>query len=137
MGTRCGNVVLGCRSPSGKCDEANVVAISKTTVILRNLILSSTPWRHRDWKIHMYIGCVNYSSKFMNISFFIIFAETVLSQVYDEISNHFSETRHKRWPNVTKFLEGLEEGTLLLDVGCGNGKYLCGDRNVYKVLSAI
>lgn len=54
-------------------------------------------------------------------------------KVYDEISNHFSETRHKRWPNVTKFLENLEEGTLLLDVGCGNGKYLCGDQNVYKV----
>ncbi|XP_011155701.2 alkylated DNA repair protein alkB homolog 8 [Solenopsis invicta] len=54
-------------------------------------------------------------------------------KVYEEISNHFSETRHKRWPNVTKFLEGLEEGTLLLDVGCGNGKYLCGDQNVYKM----
>jgi len=61
----------------------------------------------------------------------------VLLQVYEEISNHFSETRHKRWPNVTKFLENLEEGTLLLDVGCGNGKYLCGDRNVYKVFSNI
>ncbi|XP_071643774.1 tRNA (carboxymethyluridine(34)-5-O)-methyltransferase alkbh8 [Temnothorax longispinosus] len=54
-------------------------------------------------------------------------------KVYEEISNHFSETRHKRWPNVTKFLESLEEGTLLLDVGCGNGKYLCGDQNVYKM----
>ncbi|XP_036149316.1 alkylated DNA repair protein alkB homolog 8 isoform X2 [Monomorium pharaonis] len=54
-------------------------------------------------------------------------------KVYDEISNHFSETRHKRWPNVTKFLESLEEGTLLLDVGCGNGKYLYGNQNVYKM----
>lgn len=54
-------------------------------------------------------------------------------KVYEEISNHFSETRHKRWPNVTKFLENLQEGTLLLDVGCGNGKYLCGNRNVYKL----
>ncbi|XP_018311494.1 alkylated DNA repair protein alkB homolog 8 [Mycetomoellerius zeteki] len=54
-------------------------------------------------------------------------------KVYEEIANHFSETRHKQWPNVTKFLESLEEGTLLLDVGCGNGKYLCGDQNVYKM----
>lgn len=65
--------------------------------------------------------------------FYFFITETMLSQVYEEISNHFSETRHKRWPNVTKFLESLEEGTLLLDVGCGNGKYLCRDRNVYKV----
>lgn len=54
-------------------------------------------------------------------------------QIYEEISNHFSETRQKRWPNVSKFLENLEEGTLLLDVGCGNGKYLCGDQNICKV----
>ncbi|KAL0126115.1 hypothetical protein PUN28_004915 [Cardiocondyla obscurior] len=54
-------------------------------------------------------------------------------KVYDEISHHFNETRNKRWPNVTKFLESLEKGTLLLDVGCGNGKYLCGDQNVYKM----
>ncbi|EFN89740.1 Alkylated DNA repair protein alkB-like protein 8 [Harpegnathos saltator] len=54
-------------------------------------------------------------------------------KVYEEISNHFSETRHKQWPNVTKFLGNLEEGTLLLDVGCGNGKYLCGNENIYKL----
>lgn len=58
-------------------------------------------------------------------------------KVYEEISNHFSETRHKQWPNVAKFLENLEEGTLLLDVGCGNGKYLCGDQNIYKVFFII
>lgn len=58
----------------------------------------------------------------------------MLFQVYEEISNHFNETRHKQWPNVTKFLESLKEGTLLLDVGCGNGKYLYEDRNIYKVL---
>lgn len=58
----------------------------------------------------------------------------LLSQVYEEISNHFNETRHKQWPNVTKFLKNLKEGTLLLDVGCGNGKYLYEDRNIYKVL---
>lgn len=59
--------------------------------------------------------------------------DSYVHKVYEEISNHFSETRHKQWPNVTKFLENLEEGTLLLDVGCGNGKYLYGDRNIYKI----
>lgn len=59
--------------------------------------------------------------------------DSYVHKVYEEISNHFNETRHKQWPNVTKFLGSLEEGTLLLDVGCGNGKYLGEDRNIYKM----
>lgn len=53
-------------------------------------------------------------------------------EVYEEISNHFNETRHKQWPNVTKFLDNLELGSLLLDVGCGNGKYLHVDKRIFK-----
>lgn len=44
--------------------------------------------------------------------------------VYNEIGNHFSETRHSPWPNVENFILSLKEGSILLDVGCGNGKYL-------------
>jgi len=44
--------------------------------------------------------------------------------VYNEIGNHFSETRHSAWPNVENFILSLKEGSVLLDVGCGNGKYL-------------
>lgn len=55
-------------------------------------------------------------------------------QVYDEISNHFSETRHKQWPNVAKFIDNLVTGGLLLDVGCGNGKYLHDRSNIFKVI---
>ncbi|XP_070503844.1 tRNA (carboxymethyluridine(34)-5-O)-methyltransferase alkbh8 [Chironomus tepperi] len=44
--------------------------------------------------------------------------------VYNEIGNHFSETRHSAWPNVENFILSLTEGSILLDVGCGNGKYL-------------
>ncbi|XP_003486535.2 alkylated DNA repair protein alkB homolog 8 isoform X1 [Bombus impatiens] len=53
--------------------------------------------------------------------------------VYDKISNHFDETRHKQWPNVTKFLQTLNTGDILLDVGCGNGKYLYQAKNIFKV----
>ncbi|KAJ8675399.1 hypothetical protein QAD02_011185 [Eretmocerus hayati] len=53
--------------------------------------------------------------------------------VYDEISNHFNETRHKQWPNVAKFIEKLETGGLLLDVGCGNGKYLFGQSDTFRI----
>ena len=54
-------------------------------------------------------------------------------KVYEEISSHFNETRHKQWPNVAKFIESIEPGGILLDVGCGNGKYLHGHSNIFKV----
>ncbi|XP_024941606.1 alkylated DNA repair protein alkB homolog 8 isoform X2 [Cephus cinctus] len=59
--------------------------------------------------------------------------ECYVHQVYEEISDHFSETRHKQWPNVSKFLDTIEKGGLLLDVGCGNGKYLAGRPDIIKV----
>ena len=41
---------------------------------------------------------------------------------YDKIAEHFSETRYSVWPNVSKFLQAVESGSLILDNGCGNGK---------------
>ncbi|KAI4889438.1 hypothetical protein NFI96_021260 [Prochilodus magdalenae] len=45
-------------------------------------------------------------------------------RVYEEISAHFSSTRHAPWPRVRDFLLSLQPGETLADVGCGNGKYL-------------
>jgi len=45
-------------------------------------------------------------------------------RVYEVIASHFSETRYKPWPLVEKFLKDLPPGSVGLDVGCGNGKYL-------------
>ncbi|XP_029629565.1 alkylated DNA repair protein alkB homolog 8 isoform X1 [Salmo trutta] len=45
-------------------------------------------------------------------------------RVYEEIACHFSSTRHSPWPRVCHFLSSLEPGSILADVGCGNGKYL-------------
>ncbi|CAN8002212.1 unnamed protein product, partial [Ixodes hexagonus] len=45
-------------------------------------------------------------------------------QVYESIAEHFSGTRHREWPRVAAFVDALEPGSLLLDAGCGNGKYL-------------
>ncbi|KAH8410894.1 hypothetical protein KR222_007172 [Zaprionus bogoriensis] len=45
-------------------------------------------------------------------------------EVYDKIADHFSDTRHTPWPQVAQFLHSFEPHSVLLDVGCGNGKYL-------------
>lgn len=44
--------------------------------------------------------------------------------VYDAIAPHFSSTRFAQWPKVSSFLNSLPSGSLVLDAGCGNGKYL-------------
>ncbi|KAH7510628.1 hypothetical protein FEM48_ZijujUnG0106100 [Ziziphus jujuba var. spinosa] len=45
-------------------------------------------------------------------------------RVYDAIAPHFSSTRFSKWPKVASFLSSLPSGSLVLDAGCGNGKYL-------------
>lgn len=45
-------------------------------------------------------------------------------RVYDAIAPHFSSTRFAKWPKVAAFLSSLPLGSLILDAGCGNGKYL-------------
>lgn len=46
-----------------------------------------------------------------------------ICKVYEEISDHFSETRHTPWPNIVEFCKSFRTGQILIDVGCGNGKY--------------
>ncbi|XP_051192726.1 tRNA (carboxymethyluridine(34)-5-O)-methyltransferase [Lolium perenne] len=45
-------------------------------------------------------------------------------RVYDAIAPHFSATRFAKWPKVAGFLDSLRPGSVVLDAGCGNGKYL-------------
>ncbi|RKU46933.1 tRNA methyltransferase, has a role in tRNA modification [Coniochaeta pulveracea] len=51
--------------------------------------------------------------------------------VYSQIAPHFSQTRHKPWPLVSNFLLSQPPGSLGLDIGCGNGKYLDVNPAVY------
>lgn len=37
--------------------------------------------------------------------------------VYDDIASHFSETRHKPWPQVVDFVSSLPINAVLVDVG--------------------
>lgn len=43
---------------------------------------------------------------------------------YTHIAKHFSATREKIWPSVIDFYKKLENNSLILDAGCGNGKNL-------------
>jgi hypothetical protein len=47
-------------------------------------------------------------------------------RVYDNIAVHWNHTRGRRkvyWHKVKDFLDGLPVGTLLADIGSGDGKY--------------
>lgn len=57
--------------------------------------------------------------------------------VYEDIAGHFSETRHKPWPNVLNFVEKLEIGAVLVDVGCGNGKYFGHNPQIIEVKAQL
>ncbi|XP_066442332.1 alkylated DNA repair protein alkB homolog 8 isoform X3 [Eleutherodactylus coqui] len=52
-------------------------------------------------------------------------------KVYEDIAGHFSSTRHTPWPKVVDFLMSLSAGSLVADVGCGNGKYIGVHKNLY------
>jgi len=44
--------------------------------------------------------------------------------VYEHIAPHFSATRYKPWPLISKFLSSIPTGWVGVDSGTGNGKYL-------------
>ncbi|GMS90723.1 hypothetical protein PENTCL1PPCAC_12898, partial [Pristionchus entomophagus] len=52
-----------------------------------------------------------------------------VADVYEKIAPHFDETRHAVWSGVKRFLDSIPKGSLLYDIGCGNGKYLLPERN--------
>eukprot|EP00933_Yihiella_yeosuensis_P056765 TRINITY_DN5619_c0_g3_i7.p1 TRINITY_DN5619_c0_g3~~TRINITY_DN5619_c0_g3_i7.p1 ORF type:complete len:383 (-),score=69.40 TRINITY_DN5619_c0_g3_i7:367-1515(-) len=49
-------------------------------------------------------------------------------QVYDTIADHWNHTRYKMWPRVEEFLRSLPYGSIVADLGCGNGKNVPGIR---------
>jgi tRNA (uracil-5-)-methyltransferase TRM9 len=78
------------------------------------------------------------------------YEEANVHAVYEQIASHFSATRYKvqfvrdkstrsvltleqPWPIIERFLKGLPDGAVGLDVGCGNGKYLTVNHNIFIV----
>jgi tRNA (uracil-5-)-methyltransferase TRM9 len=54
-------------------------------------------------------------------------------EVYEAIAPHFSSTRYKPWPIVSRFLQAQPAGAVGIDVGCGNGKYLGVNPGVFML----
>ncbi|KAH3834682.1 hypothetical protein DPMN_108015 [Dreissena polymorpha] len=54
-------------------------------------------------------------------------------QVYEEIAEHFSGTRHTPWPHIADFLHEQAPGSLLADIGCGNGKYFGINKSLFEL----
>ncbi len=48
--------------------------------------------------------------------------------VYDKIAQHFNNTRIYQWKWVTEFLNSVENGCIVYDIGCGNGRNMDNDR---------
>ncbi|KAK2741451.1 tRNA methyltransferase, has a role in tRNA modification [Myotisia sp. PD_48] len=77
------------------------------------------------------------------------YEEEHVHQVYEDIASHFSSTRYKvgdglkfvnlmwinPWPIVERFLNDLSPGSIGLDIGCGNGKYLKVNSDIFIVAS--
>lgn len=61
-----------------------------------------------------------------NLKKIVEFEKIHVSDVYDEIADDFDISRGYMWPGVTAFLDKLPQDSFVLDVGCGNGKYLHG-----------
>lgn len=61
------------------------------------------------------------------------YEEKHVHEVYEQIASHFSSTRYKPWPIVESFLQSLIPGSVGLDVGCGNGKYLTVNQDVFII----
>ncbi|KAF5899599.1 putative tRNA methyltransferase 9-like protein, partial [Clarias magur] len=53
--------------------------------------------------------------------------------VYERIAPYFNDTRYKAWPRVKQFLLEQEPGSIVADVGCGNGKYLHINESIFKM----
>ncbi|XP_042325538.1 probable tRNA methyltransferase 9B isoform X2 [Sceloporus undulatus] len=53
--------------------------------------------------------------------------------VYESTATYFSDLQGKAWPRVRQFLLEQKPGSLIADIGCGTGKYLGVNSQVYNL----
>nr|XP_003412469.1 probable tRNA methyltransferase 9-like protein isoform X2 [Loxodonta africana] len=54
-------------------------------------------------------------------------------QVYENTAAYLSDLQSKAWPRVRQFLQEQRPGSLIADIGCGTGKYLKVNSQVYTL----
>lgn len=50
------------------------------------------------------------------------FEDENVCDIYNKISGHFDKTRYHSWPKIEEFSKIFSKGSLIADVGCGNGR---------------
>ncbi|KAM4709653.1 putative tRNA methyltransferase 9B [Discoglossus pictus] len=53
--------------------------------------------------------------------------------VYETTAPYFNEVQSKAWPKVRQFLLEQKPGSLIVDIGCGTGKYLSVNSEIYNL----
>lgn len=57
-----------------------------------------------------------------------------VKNVYSKIASHFSDTRNGyKWNWVTDFIDKLPSNSIILDIGCGNGRNMENSKNKYFI----
>ena len=59
--------------------------------------------------------------------------QTIIMEVYNNIAASFDKTRRAKWKGVTEFINSLQSKSMILDMGCGNGKYLDSRKDCYFI----
>ncbi|CAH8303701.1 unnamed protein product [Eruca vesicaria subsp. sativa] len=95
---------------SKKMRDVKVKATSKST--------------HEDEEVEILQSRENEISSPLSVKSTPEIEKKYVHKVYDAIAPHFSSTRFAKWPKVAAFLDSLPSGSVVLDAGCGNGKYL-------------
>ena len=61
------------------------------------------------------------------------YEDQYVNSIYTKIANHFNHTRYHTWPRIKEFVLSLDINSLVLDVGCGNGRNL----NINKKITIL
>mmetsp|Transcript_6189 Transcript_6189/g.8618 ORF Transcript_6189/g.8618 Transcript_6189/m.8618 type:complete len:324 (+) Transcript_6189:248-1219(+) len=117
----------------------------KSIVLPRRSMLVLTGSARYEWShgiAHRKIDCINgvvvqrkrrvsltlrkvLEKKAINLLIAPMVERDYVHKFYDRIADHFSHTRWNVWPHVVEFLQRYtRSGSIVFDLGCGNGKYL-------------
>jgi tRNA (uracil-5-)-methyltransferase TRM9 len=53
--------------------------------------------------------------------------QIMVKNIYEDIAEHFNNTRTYKWSWVNEFLDSLKKNNMVYDVGCGNGRNMIHD----------